>query len=157
MMQHHKCLYCGKDTDTGFNCYCPESRLTVTFPKEIPLYKYRFDYVPPFNMTNKEIKPLYLQDLKYVAQSLPKMEGVDHEQRVLWHFGKGQWSAVDSYVDYVLKYHKLRPVLKPNKTRREKIMEFVSKWLTWTTKSLRTSINRLKQITWKIKQYYKKQ
>lgn len=157
MMQHHKCLYCGKDTDTGFNCYCPESRLTVTFPKESPLYKYRFDYVPPFNMTNKEIKPLYKQDLLSVARELPKMEGVDHEQRVLWHFGKGQWSAVDQYVDYVIKYHKLRPVLKPTQTRREKIIEFVRYYATEMGKWLTGLINRLKQITWKIKQYYKKQ
>jgi hypothetical protein len=93
-----------------------------------------------------KIKPIYLQDLLSVARELPKMEGVNHEERVLWHFGKAQWKGVDDYVDYVQKYHKLRPVLKPIQTRREKIISFVRYYATQIGKWLIEAINRLKQI-----------
>lgn len=78
-------------------------------------------------MKQHEIKPLFLQDLLFLAKELPKIEFLNHEQQVLDNYEQGGWSKVSDYVSFV---HQLHLSLKPNKSLYRKIMDYVADWFT---------------------------
>jgi len=81
------------------------------------------------------IKPIYVQDLLFLADSLPDLPYFDHRQNVITAFQNGQWAKVDSYVDYVNRVHMELYVIKPNKSLREHILSdltnYTNRILTW--------------------------
>lgn len=78
-------------------------------------------------------------DLKYQAQSLPKVEPFDHEKWIQACYEVKGWSGVDEYCQAIRSIASLE-------TPRDTIIRKMSNYLTKTRKSLLRLVNRLKQI-----------
>jgi hypothetical protein len=89
-----------------------------------------------------EIKQIYLQDLMFLADSLPKLPYFDHRRNVIVAFTKGEWLVVDEYVDYV--YRMNMQFKAENKPRRKTFIELVAHYaditLLWLKRNAWVSV-----------------
>lgn len=157
MVQHHTCLYCGKALNGVLACKCDKSKLKWMTPKEfndkligvLPRHqKCKLEYIqiPPKPMLHNEIKPIYRQDLLSVARELPKIPNIDHEKLILDSYCEGGWSACDRYIDFVHGLAKELGITKPNKTRKQIIIEKISNYTTKAISWLKSHLNNLNQV-----------
>lgn len=90
-----------------------------------------------------DIKPIYLQDLKYVAQSLPKIPHMNHEKLIIDSYLNGGWVKVDAYIEFVVELSKEMGIVKPNKSRWRTFTDKVAQYTKELTKSLINAYNQL--------------
>jgi len=78
-----------------------------------------------------------------VARELPKIPNIDHEKLILDSYCEGGWSACDRYIDFVHQLSKEIGITKPNKTRKQIIIEKISNYTTKAISWLKSHLNNL--------------
>lgn len=131
MLQHHNCLYCGKELKGIFMCGCDNSKLARSSSINL--------------MPKHKIKPLYKQDLIFLSKELPVIPNVNHEKLIMDSYIEGGWEAVVSYCDFVYALEREMGLSKPDRGIGRKIIDFVVKSATYLIRCLRNAYNHLKR------------
>lgn len=139
----HNCLYCGTALNGVLACKCEKSKLKWMTTKEFN--DKLFGVLPQKTMLHNEIKPIYKSDLLSVARELPKIPNIDHEKLILDSYCEGNWKSVDRYIDFVHGLAKELGISKPNKTRKQIIIEKISNYTTKAISWLKSHLNNLNQ------------